>query len=257
MERLAKNLKTLRDSKKLSQDSLAIQLGITRARIGSYEEDRNDPPIEILNMYSNFFAVSLDAIVKGDFTKTSPNQLMQIDSRLLFPITVDKEGNDMIEVVPLKAVAGYLSGHQDPEYVEKLQRISLPFPTVGKHRAFPIKGDSMPPLKEGAFVVCKFVESIKDIRDGNTYVLLTKNGELVYKRIFTDSLKKDGIITASSDNPAYPPYPIKVEDTLEAWEYVGALSVGQYKPDVPNEAILDIVRQLQTDVEKLKNKGGS
>lgn len=53
---------------------------------------------------------------------------------------VDENNENLIEVVPVKATAGYLAGYDDPEYIEQLQKIKLPFLPTGKHRAFPIKG---------------------------------------------------------------------------------------------------------------------
>jgi hypothetical protein len=40
--------------------------------------------------------------------------------------TVDQQEN-IIEIIPHKAQAGYLSGYADPEFIESLQHISLPF----------------------------------------------------------------------------------------------------------------------------------
>jgi len=68
---------------------------------------------------------------------------------------VDDNNENLIEVVPTKAsagyLAGYLAGYDDLEYIEQLQKIKLPFLPTGKHRAFPIKGDSMLPMKDGSF----------------------------------------------------------------------------------------------------------
>jgi hypothetical protein len=36
------------------------------------------------------------------------------DNRILLPITVDQQGENIIEIVPHKAQAGYLSGYADP-----------------------------------------------------------------------------------------------------------------------------------------------
>jgi transcriptional regulator with XRE-family HTH domain len=162
MEKIANNLRVLRALKKLTQEDLAAALDITRARIGSYEEGRSEPPVEVLIRYSDFFHVAVDALVRGDLSKTNPEDLIRVGkNRLLFPITVDPEGNDLIELIPIKAHAGYLNGYSDPEYIENLQRMKLPFLAAGKHRTFPIKGDSMPPLKEGSYVVGKYVDSLK------------------------------------------------------------------------------------------------
>ncbi len=212
--KLAANIRVLRELKKLSQEELSIQLDITRSRLGAYEEGRNDPPIELIIRIADYFRISTDALLRADLSKSDPEALMKIGkNRLLLPIIVDRDNNDQIEVVNLKASAGYLNGYADPEYVEKLPLMNLPFRVTGKHRAFPIKGDSMPPLKEGSFVVGKYVESLQDIRSGSTYVLLTKTEGVVYKRVYRKN--NLNVLELHSDNKHYDPYLIKAADILE------------------------------------------
>jgi hypothetical protein len=67
-----------------------------------------------------------------------------------------------------------LTGYADPEFIESLQRISLPFLKNGKYRAFPVTGDSMPPHKEGSFVVGEYLERTSDIVDGKHISLSQK-----------------------------------------------------------------------------------
>ncbi|MCE3259526.1 MAG: family transcriptional regulator [Bacteroidetes bacterium] len=151
MSKIAHNIRFLRQLKGLSQEQLADELKVTRSRIGGYEEARNEPPIDLLIRLSEFFHIAIDALVRGDLRKTNLDGLMKIGkNRILFPILLDNEGNDMVELIPMKASAGYLKGYADPEYIEKLPQMKLPFLPTGKHRAFPIKGDSMPPIKEGS-----------------------------------------------------------------------------------------------------------
>jgi transcriptional regulator with XRE-family HTH domain len=45
---------------------MADALGITRARLGAYEEGRNEPPIKFLIRLSECFRVSIDAMFKTD-----------------------------------------------------------------------------------------------------------------------------------------------------------------------------------------------
>ena len=149
MSKIASNIRFLRQLRGLSQEQLAEDLRVTRSRIGGYEEGRNEPPIDLLIRLSEYFHVAIDALVRGDLKRTNLDGLMKLGkNRILFPILIDAEGNDMVELIPLKASAGYLRGYADPEYIERLPQMKLPFLPVGKHRAFPIRGDSMPPIKE-------------------------------------------------------------------------------------------------------------
>ncbi|MBC7862212.1 MAG: helix-turn-helix domain-containing protein [Bacteroidia bacterium] len=253
MDKIAANIKVLREFKRLSQEQLAEQLKITRARLGAYEEGRNEPPVELLLKISDFFRISVDALLKGDFSRTDPGSIMKIGrNRLLFPIVIDRNGRDVIEVVPIRARAGYLNGFSDPEFVGDLQRMSLPFMPTGKHRAFAIQGDSMPPVKEGSYVVGKYVEELEDIKDGYTYVLVTKEEGIVYKRVY-QSPHKDGSLLLHSDNKEYSPYKVKADDVFEAWEFTCCINIGGYKPEELNpESIMNMLKSMKVEIEKIK-----
>lgn len=248
MSKISKNIKHLRQLKGWSQETLADKLDITRARIGSYEEERCDPPVETLIKISKLFHIAIDALVKCDLRKSNFDSMIKVaENRLLFPIVIDKDNNDKIEVITMKASAGYLNGYADPEYFEKLPLMNLPFRIIGKHRAFPIKGDSMPPLKDGCFVVGKFVESISHISDGSTYVLLTKEDGIVYKRVY----KKDDVLELHSDNKMYQPYQIKHSDILEIWEFVCTLNISDTKAEDLNiDSIIHMLNGLRVEIGK-------
>jgi transcriptional regulator with XRE-family HTH domain len=255
MTKIANNIRFLRQWKGLSQEQLADELEITRSRIGGYEEARNEPPIDLLIKLSEFFHIAIDALVRGDLRKTNLDGLMKIGkNRILFPILLDQEGNDMVELIPLKASAGYLKGYADPEYIEKLPQMQLPFLPTGKHRAFPIKGDSMPPIKEGSFVIGKYLEKIDDLRPGHTYVVVTKDDGLSYKRVMTYS-KKEGAIELHSDNKMYQPYKVRTEDVLEMWEYTCSINMNQYDHDELNlDSIMNMLKGLKVEIEQIKRK---
>jgi transcriptional regulator with XRE-family HTH domain len=252
MEKIAANIKVLRELRRLSQEQLAEQLKITRARLGAYEEGRNEPPVEILLKISDYFRISVDALLKGDFARTDPGSILKIGrNRLLFPIVIDKNGRDVIEVVPIRARAGYLNGYSDPEFIGELPRMNLPFIPTGKHRAFAIKGDSMPPLREGSYVVGKYVEELSDIKEGETYVLITKDDGIVYKRVYP-SKHKDSFLL-HSDNKEYQPFKVKPDDIYEVWEFVCSINIGGYKPEELNtESILGMLKSMKVEIEKIK-----
>lgn len=253
MSKISFNIRYLRELKKLSQEGLAEDLKITRARLGAYEEARNEPPIEILISLSEYFHISIDALVKADLRKTDINSMLKIgDNRMLFPIIIDKENKDRIEVITAKASAGYLNGYADPDYVEKMPFMELPFTVTGKHRTFPIKGDSMPPLASGDYVVGKYVESLKNVSDGKTYVLLTKNEGIVYKRLYK---KSHNTFEMHSDNKSYEPYVVKADDILEIWEFVCCLKISDKKEDeISMENMMKLLLSMKVEMKQLKKK---
>ncbi|UMY65882.1 MULTISPECIES: helix-turn-helix domain-containing protein [unclassified Flavobacterium] len=245
------NLRHLRLGRSFSQQKLANDLIITRERLAKYEEGRSEPPFEILRRIALFFNVSIDLLLSVDIRKVEIDRLLKTaDNRILLPITVDASGNDTIEIIPYKARAGYTTGYADPEFIENLQRISLPFLTNGKFRAFPVEGDSMPPHREGSFIIGKYVENLGDVRDGKTYIVLTRNDGIVYKRLNRNGKNS---LMLHSDNAVYRPYEIKASEILEIWEFACSLSTKEAEPeDLSNENIRDILQELRKDIRRLK-----
>jgi len=255
MSKISSNIRFLRQLKGLSQEQLADELHVTRSRIGGYEEARNEPPIDLLIRLSEFFHIAIDALVRGDLKKTNLDGLMKVGkNRILFPILLDPDGNDMVELIPLKASAGYLKGYADPDYIEKLPQMKLPFLPTGKHRAFPIKGDSMPPIKEGSFVIGKFIERLEDIKLGHTYVVVTKDDGLSYKRVM-QYIKKEAAFELHSDNKMYQPYKVKTNEILEMWEYTCCINMNQYDDAELNlDSIMNMLRGLKVEIAGIKKR---
>ena len=253
MKSIQINIKHLRALKKLSQEQFADDLGWTRSMVGSYEEGRSEPPIERLIDLSNYFNIPIDILVRNDLRLAKDTSFIEVGGkRVLFPVTVNEENEDLIEVIPSQASAGYLNGYDDPEYIEQLQKIKLPFLPTGTHRAFPIKGDSMLPVKDGSFIVAKFVENITDVRDGRTYIVLTKNDGLVYKRLYAKANTKNTLVL-SSDNNTYKPYEVNIEDVLELWEFTCCINTQEYdEKELKLSSITRMFNDLKIELEAIK-----
>ena len=215
-------IRFLREAKNWSQEEMAEKLNIKRSLLGAYEEGRAKPNYEVLLMITKVFSVNVENLITKNIESLKNSKIAEQKMKIL-SITVDKEGNENIELVPAKAAAGYLNGYADPEYIQELTRFSLPFLAKSTYRAFEIKGDSMHPLPSGSLVVAEYVEKVSDIKDGQTYVIVSKNEGIVYKRIF-NKIDEEGILVLRSDNLAYEPYYIKVEEVLEIWKAVLHLS---------------------------------
>lgn len=252
MSLFSDNLKYLRNSRNLTQKKVAEDLLITRERLAKYE-DATQPPFEILRKISQYFHISIDLLVSVDLRKINMDDLLKLgDNRILLPIAVDSKGENIIEIITQKAQAGYLMGYSDPEYIENLEHISLPFLKNGKFRAFPVSGDSMPPHKDGDIVVGKYVENLGEVRDGRTYLLITKNNGIVYKR-----LNKNGKnnLTLYSDNSFYQPYQVKASEIMEIWEFACSIAKNEAMPDdLSEENIKDMFLDLKKEIIELKSK---
>ncbi len=253
MNFLSKNIKHLRTLKGLTQEQFAEKLIVSRSRISSYEENRAMPSIDFLMELSDFFDISIDLLAKNDLTKATDLNFLKIGTkRVLFPISVDGQNEDLIEIIPVEASAGYLRGYSDPEYIEHLNKIKLPFLPTGTHRAFPIKGDSMLPVKSGSYVVARFVENIRELKNGKTYIIITLNDGIVYKRVF-DKIDEHNMLLLASDNKKYDPYYVHIDEVLELWEFTCSINTQEYdEHELKISSIANMLTQLGVELKELK-----
>ena len=153
MKRIQANIRHLRTLKGFSQEQFAEELGWTRSVVGSYEEGRSEPSIERLIDLSGYFDIPIDILVKNDLRIAKDTSFIEVgNKRVLFPITVNENNEDLIEIIPIQASAGYLEGYADPEYIEELPKMKLPFMPQGKFRAFPINEHQLM-LEDSWFVI--------------------------------------------------------------------------------------------------------
>lgn len=247
------NIRFLRTQKNLSQQELADQILMSRVRYSKYEDGRSEAPYELLIRISKYFNLSIDLLLTVDIRKYPLEDVLKLpDNRIVLPVVVDQLGNNSIEIVPQKASMGYLSGYSDPEYIEGLQRITLPFLTNGKYRAFPAQGDSMPPFKDGSYIIGKYVENIDDLKPNKSYVFVTLNDGISYKR-FTSRNKKS--ITVAADNSFYKPYDIPLREVVEVWQYASGIFPEDFEPDnFENYNLKHMFLEIRRDIQELDQK---
>ena len=134
---IGNNLKILRKRLKKSQEEVAQDLNLTRSTYSGYENGVAQPNLENLIAFSDYYKVQIDDLVRKDFDKFSENELERLDKglyadvkgqklRVLTSLVNDQE-EELIEMVSLKASAGYTSGYADPDYLKVLPTFHLPF----------------------------------------------------------------------------------------------------------------------------------
>jgi transcriptional regulator with XRE-family HTH domain len=252
--KIAQNIKSLRLGRGLTQEQLADALAIPSTRYANYEQGTRAIPIYILSAVSSYFHIALDALVKSDLSKVDLKGLMKLgDNRLLFPIFIKDDGKfENIEVVPVKASAGYLSGYADPEFIEALPKASLPFMGIGTHRGFPLTGDSMLPIPDESIIIGKFVEQIADIKSGRTYIVVATTG-IVYKRVYVQTAENALLLV--SDNKMYNAYTMPFENILELWEFRCFISTKEYSADEYSlENLFQQMNGLSKGIEEIKQR---
>lgn len=247
------NIRFLRKKKGWTQEKFSKKIGIKRSLVGAYEEGRSDPRLSNLLKMCEVFSISLDNILKKEVSTLPEGQYLKNEDQnvKVLSITVDKIGKENIELINQKASAGYLNSYSDFEFIENLPKFQLPFLNFsGTHRAFEIKGDSMLPLTSGSIVIGKFIEDLSFVKDGKTYVLLTKEDGIIYKRVQV----LDNTIKLISDNKEYDPYAISSYDILEIWEGIAFFSLDFPNPNNEYSSIKNHINNLYSNLDDLKKK---
>ena len=269
------NLKFCRRELALTQAQMADKLGIKRSLVGAYEEGRAEPRLATLVNMSRLFGITLDQLVTTDFSKrknakaigamraqepvaaeadddTDPPTAPAGGKLRILALTVDKDQNENIELVPQKAAAGYLNGYADPEYLEVLPKFRLPMLSqTGTYRAFEIAGDSMLPIASGTVIVGRYVEDWATIKDGTPCVVVSSKDGIVFKRVF-NKLRSGAMFVLHSDNPHFSPYDLNADDVLEIWEAKSYISSTFPIAELSLERVASLVLDLQQQVALLK-----
>jgi len=238
---IGENIRHFRQKLGKSQSLMAEETGIHRSTLAGYEAGNNEPNIERLRAMAIYFGVTVDELISGK------NEPMSFGGRShqVLAISVDKRNRENIELVPVKARAGYLAGFQDTEYIKELPAMSLPNIPAGTFRAFEIAGDSMLPINDGSIVLGSYVMNLADLKNNHRYILVTQRDGIIFKRVIRDSAEN---LLLYSDNPAYPPFSISPDRILELWLFYAFIG---YPKNENHVDIADIVVRLNNIDSKL------
>jgi transcriptional regulator with XRE-family HTH domain len=247
MSTAGKNLKYLRKLRGWTQEEFATKLQIKRSLLGAYEEERAEPRLDVLEMVSELFKLTLDELLLKDLADTKGNYLAKRRAQKL------AAGTNEIQFVPVKAAAGYLAGYADPEFIDELNTFTLPMLAPGQYRAFEIVGDSMLPTPSGSIIVGEKVDDINDVKNSFTYIVVSRNEGIVYKRVMRNNRTKNKY-TLVSDNPTYQPYQVNGEDILEVWKAMMIIGKANAQPHWNVNQLANVVNTLQEQVSYLKKK---
>lgn len=257
------NLKLLRTRRKNSQEQQAQLLGFTRSKYTALENGQTENPSLIdLVKISGFFKVTLDDLLKSDLSKWSELELRKLETgdveyisgkkMRLLSITVNSENRENLEYVPVKAKAGYIAGHADPEFIATLPKFTLPNLPQGTFRMFPISGDSMLPIAPGSEFIGQYVEDWRTLK-AKTPCVLVMNGaqDFVFKFVTIDGNR---FLLESLNAAEQAPYTVEITDVLEIWKFHSYQSRQIPEPTSDVQQLKDLVTEALADLKYLKKK---
>ncbi len=238
----------------------ANKIGVSEANVRNYIKD-TEPKFNVIEKIVKNFEINYEWLItgNGNWEKTPKNELAEPTTEYLINknrvpqvITVDSEGRDNITLVPVYAHTGYLTGYNDPEFIQTLPTYRLPGIANGVFRMFQVAGFSMlPTLHDKSYVVAQFVENwLTEIKDDRVYVVVTQNHGIIVKRLL-NRLEKYGNIYCKSDNRReFPSFPLIPEEISEIWECKMNMSF-----EFPNPAsIYDRLNDLEAEILNLKTE---
>ena len=242
------NLKYLRKLRGWTQEEFANKLGIKRSLVGAYEEERADPRLDVLQVVSEIFKLTLDELLTKELGNQSGTYLTRRRQ-----MKMKSAERNLIHFVPVKAAAGYLANYADSEFIDELNTFTLPMLSGGNYRAFEIIGDSMLPTPSGSIIVCEKIEDLNDVKNDQPYIVVSRNEGIVYKRVEKNNRYKNKL-TLVSDNPQYQPYQINTEDVAELWHAQMVISKVSQQQRWDMNSLASMVNNLQSQVSTLKKK---
>lgn len=257
------NIKLLRKRRNLSQEDVSLELGIKRTSLSGYENNSTEPNFDTLLKFSQFYRVSLDKLLKQNLKLVSDLYLSQLEQGIdiditggklrILATTVNSENEENIEMVPVKAKAGYTAGFGDPDYLKVLPTFNLPFLDKNKkYRSFQISGDSMPPVSENSWVTGEYVQNWETIKDGYPYIVVTQNEGVVFKIAYKQFSKNHSLLLCST-NPEYEPYEVNVNEISEVWKFINYISSELPEPNLSRDNLSQSVMNLHNELREIKN----
>ena len=256
------NIKLLRRRANRTQDEVAAALRMKRSTLSGYENRVAQPGVDVLLRFSEYYRMTVDTLLRVDLAGLSETRLRQLEhgedvfvrggNLRVLASTVNSENEENIELVPVKARAGYTRGFSDPEYINELQVFQLPFLSrEKKYRTFQLQGDSMLPIPEKAWVTGEFVQDWKAVKTGEACVVLTLQEGIVFK-ILENRVEEEGKFMLYSLNPLYEPYEIHVNEIREIWRFIHFISHEIPEPVIPENQLVRTVAGLKQELDRIK-----
>lgn len=142
MKAIVKNIRKIRSVKKISQQAFADMFGITRASIGSYEEGRAEPKLQLASDIAKKFSIPVDVLLNQELTVDDITGFGRRDAVATARTKSLAKGYKFMKkclLVDENNMWHYHQNLQNPSFLAELPQMEIPF--FGKHpelRAFSV-----------------------------------------------------------------------------------------------------------------------
>jgi phage repressor protein C with HTH and peptisase S24 domain len=221
----ADKLLEIRKSLGLNQSDFSRRIGYSREVVSKVENGKMEASkwfveavLQLQNDYQ-FHNSGSDVKILGKISQSSSRKASQSyfeqrrsQKNLTAPL--------LVPLVGIKAQAGYVRGYEQTDFLETLDKYSLP-PGVNakglEWSYFEVDGDSMEPsLTAGDVLLTSMLahEDWNDIKNFCVYVILT-NEQLLVKRVYRKN--ENQWILLSDNEESYPQVLLNVSDVKQVW----------------------------------------
>lgn len=110
----------------------------------------------------------------------------------------------------------------------------------------------MLPIQPGSIIVAEYMDNWNDVKTGETYIVISKNEGVVYKRA-GNRFKENKDLKLVSDNRIYDPYTVAADDILEIWKAKAYISTAlpDPTPEPSIETLSTMMAQMQKSISQL------
>lgn len=191
MLNFAKVLRKLRTQHNMTQQELALKLGVSRSAIGMYENGEREPDFELLETIADFFNVDMNYLIGRTYNTPSSPYAKPPE----LPI-INDDGTVKLKAFPL---VGEIACHEPMFINEENETIFAP-ETVNADFCVKARGDSMTGARimNGDIV---FIKRTSDRVPNGKIVAVTIDDTVTLKRIFY--YPDENMVTLVPENPSY------------------------------------------------------
>ena len=220
----AYNIKEIRQLYNLTQQEFAGALGITRELVNKMEKGKttvSKATSALINQFISERRSENSSLVENDVNNLSarrPAQPYYLQRREQKNVAAPLE----VPLIGIKAQAGYVKGYEQVDYMDALDKYSLPpgvNPTGAMWSYFEVDGESMEPtFLSGDIILASMLphEDWKEIRNFYVYVILTES-QLLVKRVFRKS--EDEWVLISDNEETNPQVLLPVNQVKQVWTF--------------------------------------
>jgi len=246
MSFFGKNIKKIRNVKRLSQSAFADLFQLTRASIGAYEEGRAEAKIDTIIEIAKYFSISVDNLLTKELTI---NDIYHFDVFKYQNNTSTKTNNSnniqakKVAVIFHKNFSDYIKSINNSENLSLLPQIVLPDSMGHISRVFQQKIEE----NHEEFLFCCQLKNmaLENIEKHKFYVFVLKNSILA-----GEVLEKGTVLEVLPFSKEMIKTNISLHNILEAWECVGKYTT-LLKPLSENSITLS---KIADDLQRIKNK---